>query len=427
MGHGRNIRYVVDMGRWIVWDDTRWRIDEGEIEIMRCAKDTGRSIYAEAQAEEDTSRHKGLAAWARQSESAWRIEAMIKLARSEPEITLYTKALNADRMLLGVQNGTLDLRTGQLRKPKREDYITKQASVTFDTNAQCARWRQFLEEITGGDEDLIRFLQRMAGYALTGDITEQCLFVLHGLGANGKGVFTSTLERLAGDYGCTTMAEILMAQKYRNIPLPELARLVGSRFVLAPESEDGAQLAEGVVKQLTGEDKIVACHKYRDPFEFQPQFKVWLVTNHEPIIKGDDHAIWRRIRLVPFKVTIPEDRQDKKLKGALLEELPGILNWAIEGCLAWQHEGLRPPPRVLKATEAYRSDMDILGDWIAQWCITGPEVADKSTPTEHLYASYEQWAKDCGQRYPMTQYTLELPRFRGQFNAWGASVILRPV
>lgn len=162
--------------------------------------------------------------------------------------------------------------------------------------------------------------------------------------------------------------------------------------MLATEAEDGAQLAESLVKQITGGDKLVARFLYHNAFEYDPAFKLFLITNHQPIVKGDDHAIWRRIRLIPFDITIPEEQRDHKLQSQLLAELPGILNWAVEGCLAWQREGLNPPPCVVVATMAYRSDMDILGDWIDECCVTGATVLETITPVSHLYASFEQWA-----------------------------------
>lgn len=222
--HGRDIRYGADMGHWIVWDGNRWRPDTAEIEITRRAKDTARSIYAEAGDEDDMDRRRSLASWARQSEGAARIEAMIKLARSEPDIAIHhASALDADSMLLGVLNGTLDLSSGQLRAARPEDYITRLALVSFEPDARCPRWLQFLHEITGCDEDLIAFLQRMAGYALSGDTREQCIFVLYGTGVNGKSVFTTVIQHLLGEYACTMLAETLMARGYQGAPTAELA------------------------------------------------------------------------------------------------------------------------------------------------------------------------------------------------------------
>ncbi len=229
--------------------------------------------------------------------------------------------------------------------------------------------------------------------------------MLLGKGANGKSVFTNVSQALLGpgEYACTMAAETLMVRKYQSAPETALARLPGIRLVVASEAEDGAQLAESLVKQITGGDKIVARRLYHAPFEFPPQFKVWLVTNHRPIIKGDEHAIWRRIRLVSFNVTIPDDQQDRSLTKKLLGELSGILNWAVAGCQAWQHEGLDPPPPcVVEATAAYRCEMDLVAEWLDECCVTGPEVGEIFTPNKTLYASFEAWTREGGS-HPMTK------------------------
>lgn len=335
--HGEDIRYCPDFKKWLIWDGLRWCFDEDGA-VMRRAKDTVRSIYAETANETNDTRRAALAKHAVASESAGRLAAMVELAKSEAELVARSSEFDADPMLLGVGNGTVNLLTGGLWEPRREDYITKQAMTHYDPAAQCPLWLSFLNRIMGGDTEMIGFLQRAMGYALTGSAKEQCLFLLYGVGANGKSTFLNVIGELAGDYGANTPAESLMVQQNSGVR-NDIARLRGVRFVTAIETEDGQRLAESLVKSLTGGDTISARFLYGEFFDFTPQFKLFLAANHKPVIKGDDYAIWRRVRLVPFEVTVPEGEQDRDLPEKLRAELPGILNWAIEGCHEWIAQG----------------------------------------------------------------------------------------
>jgi putative DNA primase/helicase len=248
-------------------------------------------------------------------------------------------------------------------------------------------WLGFLDRITGADFDVIGFLQRAVGYTLTGATGEQCVFIIHGPGANGKSVFLRTLRELAGEYGVDASIDTFLDRRNRESS-NDLARLAGARFVCATELDEGKRLAEGLVKTLTGGEAIPARFMYQEYFEFTPIFKVWLAVNHKPSITGDDNGIWRRIRLVPFRVTIPQEEQDRELLNKIRTELPGILNWAIAGALAWREIGLSPPAAVAAATDAYRSESDAIGEWLLERCI---KAAGSSIQAKLLYDDYAQF------------------------------------
>jgi putative DNA primase/helicase len=390
--HGQYLRYCYLWEKWLVWDKTRWAMDTRG-RIKRKAKDTIRRIYEEAGKVADEDKRKAIAKHAMNSERDAKIKAMLSLAESEPGIPVIPDELDVNPWLLNCLNGTLDLRTGELREHRREDLITKRIPVAYDPQALCPKWDGFLDRIMDGNENLIFFLQRAVGYSLTGNTGEQCLFFCYGTGANGKSTFLDTILTMVGDYGRKTdFATFLVARQdsIRN----DIARLKGARFVPAIEVGDGKKLAEIIVKELTGGDTITARFLFKEFFEFKPQFKIWLAANHKPLIYGTDWAIWRRIRLIPFNVTIPEDERDPDLAGKLAEELPGILAWAVRGCLEWWENGLNPPQEVIQATDEYRDEMDVLSGFIDECCIINTIV--KATAKD-LYEAYEAWCEDNGE------------------------------
>jgi putative DNA primase/helicase len=392
--HGTRIRYVHPWPRWLVYSGGRWVADDtGELE--RLAKETALSIYREAIDAERDNERQVLAKWAVKSESQARLHAMIDLASSEPRIPVLPEQLDADLWLLNLQNGTLDLRTGSLRPHAASDLITKLAPVRWDPESQAPTWRGFLERIIPGDPELLGFLQRAIGYSLTGDTGEQVLFFLHGRGCNGKSTLLETYRGLLGDYALQADISTFLERR-REGASNDLARLRSARFVAAVEAGEGQRLDEGVVKQLTGGDTVSARMLYSEHFEFRPQFKLWFAANHKPVIRGTDHAIWRRIRLVPFTVTIAEAERDPELPAKLRTELPGILRWAVEGCLAWQRDGLGTPPAVRAATQSYRLEMDVLAAFLEDRCELGAAL---KAPATALYEAYRSWCERNGERF----------------------------
>jgi len=389
--HGQDLRYCYPWGKWLVWDGKHW-MEDITGEIYRRAKDTVNRIYLEAAIAGNEKDAKEIARHAMRSGHATRLRAMIELA--QPEVPVVPEELDSNPWLLNVQNGTLDLRTGELREHRREDLITKLAPVRYDPAAKCPWWESFLGRIMDGNEALTRFLQRTVGYALTGSIREQVAFMMYGTGANGKTTLLDVILALMGNYAQQSDFTTFL-KRHSDGPRNDLARLVGARFVSATEVESGRRLDEVVVKQVTGGDKIAARFLHQEFFEFVPQFKLFLASNHKPVIYGTDHAIWRRIKLIPFTLTIPEDERDKDLPAKLKQELPGILTWAVRGCLAWQKDGLGIPEEVKTATGEYREEMDVLAEFLDEYCILDP---DSEVATKDLYQAYGTWCEGNGEK-----------------------------
>jgi len=388
--HGRDIRYCHAWKCWLIWDRTRWAVDKCD-HVKQLAKEVVRSIYAEAEQASDSAERKEIARHAVNSESNRHIAAMISLAESE--VPIKPDELDQDPWLFNCANGTIDLRTGRLREHCRDDFITKAANVLYNPNAPCPVWESFLSRILEEDPDLISFMQRAIGYSLTGLIDEQCLFILYGNGANGKTTFLQAVSFFMADYAMQTPTETLLVKGKGAIP-NDVARLKGARFVTASEAEAEQRLAENLIKQMTGGDTISARFLHQEYFDFKPTHKLFLGTNHKPVIKGTDHAIWRRIRLIPFEVTIPEDERDPEMLEKLCSEAEGILAWAVEGCRLWQTERLGMPPAVKKATEGYRSEMDIIAQFIAERCETGTGC---SITSRDLYQAFTDWCSHNGE------------------------------
>ncbi len=400
--HGDKVRYCYSWDRWLVWNGLLWARDENG-EAHRLAKETINAIIQEAVLASDFKLREELIRHALKSEAAGRITSMLKLAESELPIPVLESTLDTRRWLMGVKNGTLDLQTGKLVPPRREDFITRCAGVPYDPDAKCPTWDAFLARILGGNEHLLTFLHRAIGYSLTAETREQCLFFLHGSGANGKSTFLETVRHVMGDYATQMSMDSLAIKKNRDgsANTPDIARLHRARFVAAVESDENMRFSEGLVKQLTGDDKITACRKYEEPFEFHPSHKLFIGTNHKPVIRGTDYAIWRRIRLIPFEVTIPPEERDRSLPEKLQAEAPGILAWAVRGCLDWQKHGLGLPKEVSDATEEYRNEMDALAGFLAEKCTLLPGDAGR-VRAHDLYEAYKEWCKDTGE-FQLTQ------------------------
>jgi putative DNA primase/helicase len=392
--HREWARYCWAWRSWLLWTGTHWRRDEGD-GALRLAKAVAKNIYLEVEHAPSPAERERIAKWAIATESEKRLRAMLALAQAEPAIPVRPEELDVDPWALNVQNGTLDTRTSVLRAHRREDLISRCLPVMYDPAATCPLWRATLERILDGHADLIRYFQKAIGYSCTGDTTEQVLFVLWGAGANGKTTILSTAATLLGDYALSTRPETFMVKNGDGIP-NDVAQLKGRRLVIAVEAEAGQRLAEGLVKSMTGGgDTLTARFMRAEFFQFTPTFKIFLATNHKPAIRGTDHAIWRRIRLLPFTVTIPDGEQDRQLPEKLKAELPGILAWAIEGARRWHAEGLGVPDVVRVATEVYRADMDILGDFLRDRCVL---EADAQVAAGELFQAYESWSHSAGEK-----------------------------
>lgn len=394
--HADKIKYCVEYEEWLIWNGKVWQKDIKR-QIERIANKTFRQMYIEAaNIQEEESRRK-LVKWAQASErssvllnSIERAKAMVPILQSE---------LNRDNFLFNCKNGVIDLRTGQLLPHNRDYMITNYADIEYNPEAECPTWIKFLQSIMRDDEgnvkhELIDFLQKAIGYALTGDTKEQVVFFLWGNGRNGKSTFINIIREILGDYGKQTNADTFTAKTHEGGINNDIARLSDARFVSAVESEEGQRLSEALIKQLTGGEPITARFLRKEFFEFLPKFKIFFTTNHKPIVKGNDEGIWRRIKLIPFTVTIPKEEIDMELPEKLRKELSGILKWAVEGCLKWQREGLGEPEEVKQATQGYKDEMDILGQFLSDHCVVraGARVSAKN-----IYDAYKNWCEENGE------------------------------
>jgi putative DNA primase/helicase len=387
--HGDKVRWCPARKAWFLYDDTRWAPDERG-HVVKLAHETARSIFEDAAHETDEAKQKEIVKFAVASQNKNRIDGM--LSQVKPYLAVGMDELDRDPWLLICKNGTLDLRTGELRGQDPEDLITRLAPVEYDPQATCPRFKQFLKEILV-DDDVISFVKRFAGYTLTGITRERLFAILHGSGKNGKSTFVNILHDVMGDYATNTDTETILAKRHQGVG-NDVAALKGARFVSAAEVEKGRRLAESKVKQLTGNDTVTARFLFGEPFDFRPAFKLWLSTNNKPVIQGTDDAIWDRIRLVPFEHRFEGSTADLKLPEKLKDELPGVLAWMVEGCLEWQEHGLGEPESVKAATDQYRSEMDTLAAFIEDRCIVRRDATAQATP---LYQQYRMWCDSAGE------------------------------
>jgi putative DNA primase/helicase len=394
--HGDDLRWCDPWNKWLGWDGRRWAQD-AERCVDAMAKDVAATVWEQTGTllpDVDYATAKELTAFARMTASSKGIGALLSLTRSEPGIPILPDKLDSAPWLLNVANGTVDLRSGKLRPHDRADMLTKLCPLEYDAGAECPHWLAMLETVMGGHADLITFLQRAVGYSLTGNVSEQILLLLWGTGSNGKStLLNALLETLGSDYAMQAPAALLMAKRGEHHPT-ELCDLHGKRLVVANETEDGARLAESLVKQLTGGESIRARRMREDHWQFSPTHKIWLAGNHKPQIRGTDHAIWRRVKLVPFTVTIPDADQDKALPDKLRAERAGILAWAVRGCQEWRQHGLGEPEAVRAATQSYRDEQDVLGAFILEATL---EASACRVRASELYAAYVGWCQRTGE------------------------------
>lgn len=364
-------------------------------------------VYAQRDAEEGTEMSKAFEKHMKSCRSNRSKTAMLNEVMHH--LPVLPAQLDRNRSVLNTPGGVLDLRSGSLAPHDPADYLTKITAVEYSENADCPRWLAFLDDIFGGDKDLIRYVQKAAGYSLTGSTAEQCAFFLYGTGRNGKSTFIDVLRDIFGDYAANIQPETIMVRSNQSGTInSDIARLKGARLVTSVEPNEGVRINEGLLKQLTGDDTVTARKLYGDEFEFKPEFKLWMATNHKPIIRGTDTGIWRRIHMIPFTVQIPEEKIDRRLKYKLRAELTGIFRWVVEGCLLWQREGLKMPRAVLEEVREYRREMDVISAFIEDRCAVGKGL---SVQASTLYAAYMSWAAS-GNEYRMsnTKFAMEMAK-----------------
>lgn len=402
---GADLRYCPTRAAdgWLVWSGSAWRPDETRT-ARRWAAEVAEEVAAlaaelEADApnaddpEEAQKVARAVARWAAASENDRGIRGTLACAADLPGIVVQGGELDADPWLLGCPNGTVDLRTGRLREARREDLISLQTGAPFDPSAGAPTWERFLGQVFGGDQSVIDYVRRVAGYSLVGLTSEQILLILHGNGQNGKSTFVNALRAAFGQYGGTLAPESLLSKPEGAIN-EGIASLASARFVSVSEVPEGRKLDEALIKEITGSEPIRVRFLNRNSFEFTPKFTIWWSLNHRPEVRGTDLGIWRRLQLVPFEQTFSAGARDPDLARKLAAEAPGILAWAVRGCLEWQAGGLQPPERVRVAIEEYRQDSDRLTVFLADRCKVGAEETAGNTD---LYLSYKEWAEEAGE------------------------------
>lgn len=391
---GDVMRYCYTDRRWLSYQDGKWQYDtKGNVfvwadrvlesmksELKLWAEHEGGAMF------EDYKKHM------KKTRSNNSKKAMVK--ELEHLVAVSPSELDADRLLVNVQNGVLNLRDFSMTEHKPDFLMTRMLGTSMpESPERPEKWLAFLDQIFSDDKELIRYIKKALGYSLSGDTSEQCAFFLYGTGRNGKSTFLEVVRKIMGDYATNIQPESIMIKASTNSANSDIARLKGARLVTSVEPNEGMRLNEGLLKQLTGDDMITARKLYGDEFEFRPEFKLWMATNHKPTIRGTDLGIWRRIHIIPFTVTIPEEVVDKNLPYKLMKELPDILAWMADGYKMWKSEGLRKPKVIANAVEEYRNEMDVISAFLASdYVVQGGEVKAQA-----LYAVYCQWCSECNE------------------------------
>lgn len=402
---GESIHYCYERKMWLIWTGRNWGWDTGST-IINYAIRTVRSIYNEAANSADKEARDFICQHARKSENGSRIEAMISLTKALPGIPIKVSELDAHPWLFNVNNGTIDLKTGKLQPHDRVDLQTILIPINYKADASCPLWDNFLIKISNGNKEVVQYLQKAVGYSLTEDTKLQIFFFLYGIGNNGKSTFTMTIRKVMGEYGSKLSIDDLMTRerKVSGAAAEGLADLRGKRFVFASEISQGHRLSVGLIKDLTGNETIKVRRLYEHEIEYPPTYKIWISGNHKPVITDTTLSIWRRLKLIPFTVVIPPNEIDNDLPTKLEAELPGILAWAVHGCLDLQKYGLGEAEEVKKATALYRKDEDTLGDFLEDFILVEPKEAWITKVV--MKGLYLKWAQDNGLE-PLGQKTFK--------------------
>ena len=405
-----NVRYSYTRKKWMYWTGKVWHYDDTG-EIKKIADVIIEDLKKDALLEEDDElREKKLKFAYKTANSTSKIN-MIKETEHLEGIPLLIDELDCYIDYLNTQNGIVNMRNGELIPHDPNFMMSKICNCEYDSTGRKKplRWLKFLDEVCNGDKDLVHYLQKCIGYSLTGSVREQCAFFLYGIGNNGKSTFLETIADMLGDYAANAQPDTIMMKKFGdNGAGSDIARLRSSRMVTTEEPTEGVRLNEGLIKQLTGGGKVTCRFLYGDEFEYSPEFKIWIATNHKPIIQGTDVGIWRRIRLIPFEVNIPAEKVDKQLKYKFREEMPQILRWAVEGCMMYHREGLEPPKCVQDSTAEYKAEMDLIATFM-EACVVIDYTAQEVIPANELYSIYTEWAK------ANNEYVMTSRKFFGEF------------
>lgn len=410
---GQDIRYCIEMQKWLVWDGKRWGVDDAQ-EVTQKAKQMARLLYSQVAGSTAGEKH------ARQSESAASIAAALKRASTEPGIAISASSLDQNAYLLNCVNGVVDLKTGKLLPHDRELLITKLCHLIYEPKAECRQFLDFLHWAMGANADaeltnktvrLISFLQRAFGYSLTGDVSEKVVFICWGKeGNNGKTTLLTLFRELLGEYSTQILIDSLMTQRGGSDSTlrADLADLRSARFVMTSEVEKEHKLSEGTLKRITaGQGKIKSRRLYENLIEFDGTHKLFMDCNHKPVVRGQDNAIWRRLLLIPFEVSIPDGEIDKQLPAKLLAEGQGILAWAVRGCILWMKEGLGVPQEMNAARQEWREHDDPLADFLEDCCDLPAADANHEergrhwVPSAKLSSAYAWWCKREHEKWPL--------------------------
>lgn len=378
----RDLLWCQVWGKWLVWDGNAWKFDETVhvFDLIRIFCRSGSKTIGKTDADR------------RRAQSASFVAAVEKLCRSDRKYAAVADQFDADDWVLNTPSGIIDLRSGTVAEPEPTHYCTRMTAVEPD--GDCLRWREFLSEVTDCDDELIDYLQRMIGYCLTGSTREHSLHFLYGTGGNGKTVFLDTIIGLMGDYAKSAPMETFTESRNDRHPT-ELAMLQGARLVVAQETEQGKRWAQSRIKALTGGDKVVARYMRQDFFEYKPKFKLLVAGNTKPKLDTVDEAMRRRFHIVPFTVQIAPNKRDRDLIEKLQLEWPGIMAWAVEGCLQYQEKGLAPPASVIEATRAYLESQDVFREWLDTECTLGQDKWERPTM---LFNSWRRFAEASRER-----------------------------
>lgn len=387
--YGDSIRYCYNLKKFLIWNGTCWEFDNDGV-VRQLVFDFSPKMYRAGLFMDDEQMQIEYEKNVLRMESVQKMNYLYNYLQAAKEINIKPSELDLDRYLFNAEKKTIKLKNGEAYEPKQDDLLTKKSLFVYDKEAKCPTWEMFLMQIFNNDLDLIHFVQKAFGYTLSGDVSEQCMFILFGSGANGKSTLLNVIQNLFGDYAVSTITDTFM--KKNSEQTNDLARLKNARLVIASEAEENKPMSESLIKQITGGDKISARFLYGEYFDFFPTFKIFMATNHKPKISGGDNGIWRRIKLIPFTISIPEEKRDRHLTEKLMEENSGILNWLLEGFRMWEKEGLHEPDSVREANEEYRFDMDIVENFITD-CLDIDASLQERVLNGELFETFRKWCE----------------------------------